>query len=64
MENIKSKNLEINDKITFFDNNTLMDGQIIEKNYLDKGDIDFVIKTSDNRIMRSKHRNLNIYCKY
>jgi hypothetical protein len=58
-----TKDLQVNDKIIFIVNGTMIDGEILEKNYLDKGDIDFVIKVANDKITRIKHRNLNLYYK-
>jgi hypothetical protein len=55
-----NKNLQVNDKIIFIIGNTSFDGTIIEKNYIGRGDIDFVITTSDNKTCRVKHRLLNL----
>lgn len=42
----------------------MLDGQIIEKNDMTKGDIDFVIRLTDGEVCRVKHRNLDIYFLY
>jgi len=61
---IEAKKLQVDDKITFILGNKMLDGQIIEKNDMSKGDIDFVIKLTDGNICRVKHRNLDIYFLY
>ena len=58
---IKTKDLKIGTKITFIIRQSLIDGIIKEKNYMDKGDIDFLIETNDNKLCRILHRNLNLY---
>jgi hypothetical protein len=60
---MKTKDLEVNDKIIFILNGVMLDGEILEKNYLDKGDIDFVIKVANDKKTRILHRNLNLYYK-
>lgn len=59
----ENKNLMVGNKLTILFNNSLLDVEILEKIFLDKGDIDFLIKdtnTKDN-VFRIKHRNLKIY---
>lgn len=55
-----NKNLQPGENIIFITNNTAYDGTIQEKNYLDKGDIEFVIKLTDGRLTRIKHRQLDL----
>lgn len=62
----ENKNLMVGNKLTILFNNSLLDVEILEKIFLDKGDIDFLIKdtnTKDN-VFRIKHRNLKNYKKY
>lgn len=56
----RNKNLQPGDNITFIKNNVAYDGTIQEKNNLDKGDIDFLIKLTDGSQTRIKHRQLNL----
>lgn len=60
---INTKDLEVEDKITFIVGNKIIDGTILEKNYMSRGDIDFLIETPKG-LLRSKHRNLNLYYLY
>lgn len=55
-----NKNLQVGNKIIFILGGISIDGTIIEKNYMDKGDIDFLIQT-EGGLVRSKHRNLDLY---
>lgn len=65
MINLEStKNLQPGDKISFFLGKNLCDGVIVERNDMDRGDIDFVIELMDGRRYRSKHKNLQVYCLY
>lgn len=59
-----TKDLQVGDKIIFILNNTMEDGEIIEKEQLDKGDISFTLKLEGSKKMRIKHRDLNIYYKF
>ena len=62
---LESKSLNVDDKITFFlSSETVVDGIIIEKVFLDKGDISFLIRIDNGKFIRMKHRNLDLYCKY
>lgn len=55
-----NKELEVGTKITFHLGYSLIDGTIIEKTQMDKGDISFKIETADGKLL-IKHRNLNLY---
>ena len=55
-----NKELETGSKITFFLGNSVVDGTIIEKVPIGKGDISFTIQTK-NGVCRVKHRNLDLY---
>lgn len=62
---LETKSLKVNDKITFILSSHIpVDGEIIEKIFLDKGDISFLIKIDNGKFIRMKHRNLDLYCKY
>jgi hypothetical protein len=56
----KNKNLQVGDKIVFILGSRPIDGTIIEKNNMSKGDINFLIQT-DKGFVRIKHRNLDLY---
>jgi hypothetical protein len=58
-----NKELEVGKHITFILGNSLLDGYIIEKNLMGRGDIDFLIETKDGKC-RVKHRNLDLYYVY
>lgn len=61
---IDSKLLIIGDKITFYSGDIILDGEIIERTQMDKGDIEFIIKIGEGKKIRVKYRNLKVYCKY
>lgn len=55
-----NKNLQVGTKIIFILSGKAIDGTIIEKNNMSKGDIDFLIQT-ERGLVRTKHRNLDLY---
>ncbi len=55
-----NKNLQVGTKIIFISSGKAIDGTIIEKNNMSKGDIDFLIQT-ERGLVRTKHRNLDLY---
>lgn len=62
---LKNKKLEVNDSISFVIGTNSYDGKIINKEYLDKGDIYFTIELNDGKgAMKVKHRNLNLIFHY
>lgn len=62
---LKNKKLEVNDSISFVIGTNSYDGKIINKEYLDKGDIYFTIELNDGEgVMKVKHRNLNLIFHY
>jgi len=56
----KNKNLQVGDKIVFIVGSRPIDGTIIEKNNMSKGDIDFLIQT-ERGLVRTKHRKLDLH---
>jgi hypothetical protein len=55
-----NKNLQVGDKIVFILGSKPIDGTIIEKNNMSKGDIDFLIQT-ERCLVKTKHRRLDLY---
>lgn len=62
MDKIDTKNLIVGDKIGFILSGNILEysGIIMEKNYIGKGDIDYLIKIDENKMVRIKYRNLNL----
>ena len=59
-----TETLCVNDKISFILANDILDGEIIHKDYMDKGIVGFVIKLDNNKTLYLKNINLDLYCKY
>ena len=55
-----NKNLQVGDKIVFIVGSKPIDGTIVEKNNMSKGDIGFLIQT-EKGLVRTKHRRLDLY---
>jgi hypothetical protein len=60
----ETKDLQVDDKISFIVDGHMLDGQITTWTELDKGDISFMITLSDGRKLRVMHRYLILYCKH
>jgi hypothetical protein len=57
------KAMNVGDKITFEFNNSLMDGEIVDKEDLPNGDTIFTIETEKGPLKKS-HRQLKVYKTY
>lgn len=54
--------MNVGDKITFEFNNSLMDGEIVDKEDLPNGDTIFTIETKKG--LKKNHRQLKVYTTY
>lgn len=56
----KNKELKVGDEIYFYIGQSIKSGVILEKEYMSKGDIGFLIQLKDGKFCRVKHRKLDL----
>lgn len=56
----ETKDLCINDKISFWLSNNVLDGIIINKELIDDSNISFTIELDNGKLIKVKNRNLDL----
>ncbi|NPV13111.1 MAG: hypothetical protein HPY57_15195 [Ignavibacteria bacterium] len=60
-ENVKVKDLKINDKFVFISDGTLVDGELLHKEQIGCNQFDLLIRVKDG-LVRKKSKDLKLYC--